>query len=266
MNKYQNNRPDPRKFQRFFVLALVSALLIAGTAAFSASADNSRFMSLQSLGEKCIDFSEVKIGTQEWEAAECAVSESGSFGTVEGQTYYYALYCLIPNYSKDKGKCGSDTFAARYHSSRGLAVFVQEGASNTAGLVFERASSEIGAYVYEKPQIIRNGAGTILMLTIRIDGTGSGNASEYYVRKNGQWQRVESESWIVDVRKKIPAGLEIWKGIWPDMQTMTAKAGLYRKGDANCCPTGGEAKITLAIEDNRFVVRSVTVELGPKKP
>jgi len=121
-------------------------------------------------------------------------------------------------------------------------------------------------YVYEKPQIIRNGASTILMLTIRLDGTGSGNASEYYARKNRAWQRIESESWVEDVRKKIPAGLEIRKGIWPDMQTMTAKAGLYRTGDANCCPTGGAAKIALAIENDRFVVRSVAVERGSKSP
>jgi hypothetical protein len=147
-----------------------------------------------------------------------------------------------------------------------MAVFIQEGAGDNARLLFERASSEIGIYVYEKPQIIRYGADTILMLTIRLDGTGAGNASEYYARKNGAWQRIESESWIEDVRKKVPAGLEIWKGIWPDMRSMTAKAGLYRKGDANCCPTGGEAKITLAIENNRFVVRSVTVEQGSKKP
>jgi hypothetical protein len=248
--------------RRFFVSALVSALLIAGIAAFSDAADSGRPLSLQSLGQKCIDFSEVKIGTQEWEAAECAVSESGSFGTVDGRTYYYALYCLIPNYSKGKETCGSGT----YYRSRGLAVFVQEGAGNTAQLVFERASSEIGMYVYEKPQIIRNGAGTVLMLAIRLDGTGAGNASEYYARKDGAWQRIESESWVGDVRKKIPAGLEIRKGMWPDMQTMTAKAGLYRKGDANCCPTGGEAKITLAIENNRFVVRSVAFEQGSKRP
>lgn len=245
--------------RRLLILVLLLSALVFGRPMLVQAADGRALFPLTSLRERCIEFPEVKIGTKEWEAAECAVSEFDSFGSIDNENYYYALYCLIPNYSKDTGKCGSDTFNARYHRSRGLAVFVQQGADK-ARLLFERADSEIGVYVYDKPEFVQNAAGTILVLKIRIDGTGAGNASEYYIRKKGTWQRIESESWFEDVKKKIPAGLEIWKGGWPDMETMTARAGLYRKGDANCCPTGGTAYVQLAIEDDRFVVKSIKIE------
>jgi hypothetical protein len=101
-------------------------------------------------------------------------------------------------------------------------------------------------------------AGLLLALPIAVDGTGNYNQSEYYVREAGAWQRIESESWLVDLRARLPAGLEIWKGVWPDIRTLRAEAGLHKAGDGNCCPTGGTAHIQLAIRDRRFVLESVT--------
>jgi hypothetical protein len=121
-----------------------------------------------------------------------------------------------------------------------LAVFIQDGADK-ARLVFERAFPEVGMFVYEMPELVETAAGTVLELKIALDGTGHGNESEYYLRKKGAWQKIESKSWVDDVIKKIPPGVQMWKGLWIDLETMTAKAGLYKKDDANCCPTGGEA-------------------------
>ncbi len=234
---------------------LLFIMLVFGVQAPADAADSRGVYPLTVLKSQCIDFSEVKIGTKEWEAATCAVTAFDSFGRVDNETYYYGLYCLIPNHSRDTEQCGS----GKYYSTRGSAVFVQQGADK-ARLLFERASSEIGIYVYDEPEIVESTAGIILALTIRFDGTGNGNASEYYLRKKGAWQRIESETWAEDLRKKIPAGLEIWKGVWIDLETMTAKAGLYRKGDGNCCPTGGEAHVQVAVENDRFEVKSVKIE------
>ncbi|MFN7992580.1 MAG: hypothetical protein U0Q18_03220 [Bryobacteraceae bacterium] len=41
---------------------------------------------------------------------------------------------------------------------------------------------------------------------------------------------------------------------------MPAEAGLYREGDANCCPTGGTARTQLAIRSNRFEIESITID------
>ena len=194
---------------------------------------------------------------------ECSVSEFGEFGVVDAQTYYYALSCLIPTWGASEGKCGDDSFAARYHRTRALAVFAGDPANGGLQLVFERADPEIGLVVYRQPELVENAAGTLLHLWIKSDGSGNHNESEYYLRVAGHWERIETEAWLSDLRQRLPAGLEIWRGIWPDLHTMLAEASLYRAGDANCCPSGGIARIQLAIREKRLLLDSLVVEETP---
>jgi hypothetical protein len=119
---------------------------------------------------------------------------------------------------------------------------------------------EIGSLQYSPPQIVRNAAGTILYLPIAIDGTAHENASEYFLWDAGKWQHIEAQGWLKDLSRQMPDGLGIWKGVWPDLRTMQAEAGLYRQSDANCCATGGRARIRFSIRSNRFVLDSVVFE------
>ena len=219
-------------------------------------------LSLEVIRNQCIEFKDVKPGNKPGDYRECRISEFGEFGAVDGRTYFYALYCLIPSESDAGGKCGYDSFVARYHRSRALAVFSRDPSNGNVQLVFERADPDFGS-AYDKPQMIQNAAGTLLQLSIDADGTGHFNESEYYLRNAGRWERIESEAWLNDLRKRLPNGLEIWKGVWPDLGTMRAEAGLYRAGDANCCPTGGIARIQLAIRARRLVLVSVVVDKNP---
>ena len=205
-------------------------------------------LSIAAARDRCIQFSEVKPGADGYR--ECRVSDFGELGVVDGQTYYNALYCLIPSWSQEgKGSC-----------ARGVAVFVRTGADEMLEVAFERANPEIGLSVYQKPAIVRTPAGTWLQLAIAVDGTGNGNESEYYLRQAGGWISIESQAWSAELEKRLPEGLEIRKGIWPDLTTMRAEAGLYRGGDANCCPTGGVARIRLVVRERRFVLDAVTFD------
>jgi hypothetical protein len=224
--------------------------------AFSSRQDE-RFLPLESLKRGCIELAEVKVGSGPDDAAECRVSEFGSFGELDGETYYYALYCLIPNYEKVKAQCVDTSFSAQYHARRASAIFVQKGNSPQARLLFERASEDIGIYVYDKPEFIRSQYGTLLLIPIRLDGTGAGNVSELYIREDDHWASIDTESWMKDLDSKIPKGLQIWKGIWPDYRTMTAETGVYREGDANCCPTGGKVLIRLDLANHSIVLKDV---------
>lgn len=212
------------------------------------------------LRNQCLEFTQVKHGDQPGDLRNCRVSEFGEFASIDGQTYYYALYCLIPNYAADTGKCNDDSFNARYHRERGLAIFVGDASSGNASLLFERVDGEIGSLRYSRPQIIDAAAGTLLYLPIAIDGTGNDNASEYFLRDGSAWELVEAVEWFQGLLRRIPVGLEIRKGVWPNLQTMTAVAGLYRSADANCCPTGGKARIALAIRSRHFVINSLVIE------
>jgi hypothetical protein len=195
-------------------------------------------------------------------ARDCRVSELDTLGSVDGESHYYAVYCIIPDYSTaDNGTtCGTDSFNARYHSARGLSVFVRRAGRPDVDVAFERSANPAGsALIYRRPSISRNAAGTMLHLDIAVDGTGNFNSSEYYLRENGTWQRIESEEWLGELRARLPAGLEVWKGVWPNPSTLRAETGLWQRGDGNCCPTGGIARIQLGISNRRFVLQSVEV-------
>ena len=206
--------------------------------------------------KECIQFSDIDRP----QIQDCRVSEFGEMGTVDSQRYYYAIYCLLPSDVPGKS-CAGDSFEARYHRARGLVIFVDDGQTrDRVSTLFERVNGDIGLFDYsEKPEIIGSAIGTILYLPIAVDGTGHGNASEYYLRATGTWARIESEAWLADLKRRLPDGVGISKGVWPNLRTMQAEAGLYRPQDANCCPTGGVAHVQLAIKGERFVITSVSV-------
>jgi hypothetical protein len=224
------------------------------------SGNGDRQFSVNVMRDRCPDFRDVKQGSGPSDFRECRVSEFGEFGAVDGETYYYAIYCLIPSDTTENGECGDYSFIARYHRARGLAVFVRNPSSENARLLFERVDREIAMVYSEKPEIVRNSAGTLLYLPVAFDGTGHGNDSDYYLREAGEWVPIEAAAWLAELGRRIPAGLGIWKGVWPDLRTMQAEAGLYRADDANCCPTGGIARIRLAIRSRQLVIDSVVID------
>jgi hypothetical protein len=240
-------------------ICLLSTLAFLNNATADAlvAAPDAPALSIKELGTRCIDFPATKSGDGA-HAASCGVSEFGSLGAFAGKKYYYAIYCLIPDYSREDGECGSGSFSASFHKARAMAIFVSDAGQDTARLLLKRAEEEIGLVWYAKPEIITNPYGSFLIIPIHLDGTGAGNSSEYYVRdkKSGMWVSLDANSWLGEIR--IPSSLAINKGIWPDLKKMTAEAYLYRKGDANCCPTGGKMLLKLGIRRDRLFIKSAT--------
>ncbi len=215
------------------------------------------------LREQCQGFGVVSPGTGPSDYRDCRLTESGELALVDEEPYYYGLYCLMPSYAGADSRCGDGSFDAEYHRARGVAVFARDASTGDVRLLFERAEQEIATIWARKPAVVRSAAATILYLPIVVDGTGAGNASEYYVRTERRWEPIDATSWLADLGMRIPAGLQIWKGVWPDLEMMRAEAGLYRAGDANCCPTGGTARIQLALRARQFVIESVAIENTP---
>lgn len=217
-------------------------------------------LSLDSIKERCAKFSKIEIGKSAFAARECKITEFGNLGKVEGENYLFALYCIMPNHSPLNSKCGDKTFDAGYHARRGMAVFTSQVATKKVTLLFEKADPDIGIYYYEKPEIVDVGKNKLLFLPIHVDGTGNGNASEYYLLRNRKWVLIESAKWQKQVHDQLPADLKIHKGIWPDLKNMKAVAGLYKKDDANCCPTGGRALIDLGLQENSITLKKLTFD------
>lgn len=99
-------------------------------------------------------------------------------------------------------------------------------------------------------------------------GTGAYNADRLYrwgdlghaVYREG-WKPVDMRAWFETIGEKLPAELEIWKGVQyafdDPWSGIIARTDLWRPDDGNCCPTGGSAVIDFDIEDDRLVVKEV---------
>lgn len=91
-------------------------------------------------------------------------------------------------------------------------------------------------------------------------GTGVFNMDRLYrlEEDNTTWTPIDMDHWLEGV--ELPEELEIWKGVAFDFSNWsgyTARSSLWRPEDANCCPSGGEALISLEIEDNKLVGKDV---------
>ena len=106
-------------------------------------------------------------------------------------------------------------------------------------------------------------AGHLLVIPGHLEGTGNFNAELVYrLGSDGQLHEVDTESWLMELPRRLPKGLGAWKGVYPDYDTLTAETPLWKEGDGNCCPTGGRAFIRLDIKNRRLAIVDVRTKLG----
>src|SRR5262249_43648578 len=94
--------------------------------------------------------------------------------------------------------------------------------------------------------IIATAHGLLMMIPDRIAGTAAANEDIYYRWGSRGWQRLETQSWLEDLAKRLPTGFGVWKGIVLDLERMKAGSAVWRGGGANCCPAGGRGWIEVA--------------------
>lgn len=144
----------------------------------------------------------------------------------------------------------------------GIVLFVQRDGD------WHLLRAAFDGYDYTAPIITDWDNGIMLHSAGYSGGTGAYNVDLLYQRRDDVWHPIDIDTWLATAGNHLPAGLEIWKGVDYDIQDwfggLQAHTWLWRGDDGNCCPTGGEADITFAIEDDALVVTSV-VYVAPAK-
>lgn len=116
---------------------------------------------------------------------------------------------------------------------------------------------------YDQPEIIDSVGGRLLLLPGHLEGTGDFDASALFAFDGDQPRPINTQAWQDDLAKRLPKGMGARKGIYPDYRTMKAETPLWRKADAECCPTGGHASITLAIAGDKLAIAQLAVRQSP---
>lgn len=112
---------------------------------------------------------------------------------------------------------------------------------------------------FEDPVLVASPAGKLISVPGHVPGSGNHSASFLFLLDGQSWKDIDIFSWEQDLARKLPKGLGAWHGIFPRWERMTAYSRLWRSGDANCCPTGGEADISLDLRGDRIVLRDLRV-------
>lgn len=140
----------------------------------------------------------------------------------------------------------------------GGVVLLAEGADGRLAPV---AWAFHGAH-YEPPVLIEHETGLYVAAAGVIAGTGAFNADVLFRWTPGAVAplvQIDNESWRDGLDARLPDGLEAWKGVAFDYESLTAVTALWQDDDANCCPTGGEAVLTFALEGDRLVLSGIEV-------
>lgn len=179
----------------------------------------------------------------------CRVTESGAVdaaGATGTSRTHYALYCVGPEAAS--GPC----------ELQGAALFLDQGAGRISRFLMrldDPGEMDIGA-----PSIGRAGPDTVLELPVSVSGTGAFSDDDAFFFRQDHWTRLDIQCWESDLQQHLPAGTSVDKGVNLNLDGLTAQAWLYREGDANCCPTGGSADVTLKRVGDRLAIESLQID------
>jgi uncharacterized protein len=174
----------------------------------------------------------------------CKVADFVDLGALDGHSFAYADYEYAP------GSAGGVPYSR-------MVVFEHL----PAGMARVAISPDgDGAIAYQKPRLLHLGARALLHLPAYESGTGNFNRERLFVWRGDHWQDVDVTTWLNEMAHRLPVGLAVWKGVFPDYSAMKACTPVWRTTDGNCCPSGGGADLTLEWKDDRIALAGVRLK------
>ena len=206
---------------------------------------------MEALGQHCLPFAgDPPAGKYD----ACQLMDLRKLGRHEGQQWYAAQYCLSQPLFPD-ARC--TTRKALTDSMDGAILILAQAQPDGPLRVVLRHAVEGG--LPGDTAIYRNDGGLILDVPVYLAGTGRFNGSGYFIREGGRWEPIDFKSWQRDLARRLPKGLGVWKGPWPDLRKLSFDSPLWQDSDANCCPTGGAVHADLGLENRRLFIRELSV-------
>ncbi|WP_323025474.1 hypothetical protein [Castellaniella sp.] len=176
----------------------------------------------------------------------CRIKESGAVGAIGATTTHYALYCLGPEAAA--GAC----------ELRGAALFLEDRASGRISRFLTRLDEpDLRA---SAPSMLDSGGDIVLELPVSVSGAGAFDDNDVFVFEQDHWTRLDTQCWQDALARRLPHGIYIDKGATLNLGRLDAQAWLSRDGDAECCPTGGLAHVTLKRAGHHLEMESLRVD------
>jgi uncharacterized protein len=121
-----------------------------------------------------------------------------------------------------------------------------------------RAPDPDPAFIYDKPELLRSGGRTLLHVPVVEDGTGNFNRERLYVWRDNTWFDVDTMSWLNDLARRLPNGIDVEQGVFPDYAKLRASTPLWRTAtDGDACPSAGRANLSFGWRGDTLILKSI---------
>jgi hypothetical protein len=230
-----------RRLERLIGAAFIAGVLIAAGAA----AEEARHLA----GQAPVSVADAKarcVPALVKPGETCTVGAFGPAGAVAGRDFLWAHYDF-------KAAPGDPLDSLPWTR---IVIFERPSAGTLRPILI---SGDDPAFWYDEPGILRAGGRIVLHLPANESGTGNFNRELLYAWANDAWHDVDVTAWQDELAHRLPKGLVILKGVYPDYEKMAAETPVWRQQDGPTCAEGGRARIELQWRDDRIAVGSVRV-------
>ena len=112
---------------------------------------------------------------------------------------------------------------------------------------------------YMDPLIVNSDDDSVMSMASR--NTADIIATQYFVWRADRWVAIDAQHWLRDLQAKLPKGTSSRNlSASPNLENMRAEVKLFNPQDADCCPSGGVAKVAIGLETNQFIVKNLTIQ------
>lgn len=112
------------------------------------------------------------------------------------------------------------------------------------------------AALIEPSFFVKAGSGEILGTRDLIPGTGNNYYEDYFWLSPLGATRINIEAIGEAVQSVLPSDYGVWKGGGLVIAKLSYHMPVWKKGDSNCCPTGGAVDVKFRLDGGRVVVTS----------
>jgi hypothetical protein len=191
----------------------------------------------------------------------CSVTKLGEMGSLDGKNFFYALYeWLDKSEVEEYGKSNHSTKYPLTNTAVVLFYSTEDAPNMLRPFYADRTDLNVGWF--EEPRFIRSPQGVLLQIPHRSSSTtATADLDNLLIWQGSAWHAVDTQSWMDDLQTRVPEGCSVIRGTLVNFEQMKATNYLWKASDANCCPTCGRFSATLALEEDRLVIKTLKHDL-----
>ncbi len=194
--------------------------------------------------------------TEKDPAERCTIKKLGDLGQVDNKNFYFTLYEWLDKSEVEEHE-KSDPPAKYPRTNTAIVLFYSTKESPNMLRPFYADRTDLNVGWFEEPRIIRGAQGVLLQIPHRGPKTANTEVDSILSWQASEWRIIDTQSWVDDLQNRLPEGCSVIRETLVNFESMKASNYLWKASDSNCCPTCGRFSATLALQEDRLVIKNL---------